>query len=140
MTDPTTCTLKIVIVEDEALVAMLIEDAILEAGHQVVGIADRTDDALRLIAEGRPDLVLCDVKLLDGDSGIDVAREATRQGVPVLFLSGNPPPAAVGRAVALGCLLKPFRPTSLIQAVETALAAAHGHPPARTPTGMQLYF
>lgn len=132
-------TFRLAIVEDEALIAMLIEAALVDAGFHVVGTADTVKDAITLIDGDRPDLVLCDIKLHDGDSGLDVAAELARRGIPCLFLSGNCPDPDIGRGLAVGCLLKPFRQAGLIDAIRVALAGNPGTTSTRLPAGMTLY-
>lgn len=130
---------RILIVEDEALVAMLVEDVAIEAGCIVTGVADRTAEALELARSDPPDLVLCDIKLAGGDSGFDVASALKDSHTACLFLSGNPPSADVGAPMALGCLIKPFRADALKDAIGIALALRDGARPDRLPGGMKLY-
>lgn len=130
---------RIVVVEDEALVAMLIEDSLTAAGHEIIGIADTVADAVALVEADRPDLVLCDIMLLDGDSGLDVATFLAARGIACLFVCGQPPSAEVARGIAIGCFLKPFRPAPLNEAVQAALELAGGHQPEKLPDGMTLY-
>jgi len=130
---------RIVIVEDEALVAMLIEDSLEAAGHQVLGTADTIAGAVTLVDQARPDLVLCDITLLNGDSGLDVAAVMAERDIPCLFVSGNSPPVEQVRGIAIGCMLKPFRPAKLEEAVQAALDITQGRQPDIVPTGMILY-
>ncbi len=108
----------IVIVEDEAMIAMLIEDALEAAGHIVLGVADTVQDAIAIVDRTAPDLVLCDVKLLNGDSGLDVAAALHDRNIPCLFVSGNCPIPDIGKGMAIGCMLKPFRPSRLDDLLE----------------------
>jgi len=130
---------RILIVEDEALIAMLVEDAIVMAGHQVVGIATAAAAAIALADREAPDLVLCDVHLRHGESGLHVAAALADRRIPCLFVSGKCPDADAGRGIAIGCMVKPFRPTQLQEAISAALASASGHPPDMLPPGMTLY-
>jgi DNA-binding response OmpR family regulator len=134
MVDP----LKILIVEDEALVAMLVEDALTLHGHRVVGIADTQAAALALADADRPDIALCDVRLAQGDSGTSVARALAERGVPCLFLSGNCP-AAADHPLIIGCVAKPFHTASLGLAVAAAYDRAQGGTPGRVPPELQFY-
>lgn len=131
-------SLKLLVVEDEALVAMLIEDALTLHGHNVIGIADTLAGALALADEQKPDLALCDVKLALGDDGIAVADELARRGVPSIFLSGNCPPSAP-HPLIIGCIAKPFHNASLGDAVNAAYACAKGNPPTVLPSILTLY-
>jgi len=130
---------RIVIVEDEALVAMLIEDSLSAAGHEILGVADTVAQAIALVDRTSPDLVLCDITLLNGESGLDVAATMAERGIPSLFVSGHPPSAEAGRGIAIGCMLKPFRPARLEEAVQAALELSHGQKPASLPDGMTIY-
>jgi len=130
--------MKILIVEDEALVAMEIE-AILEAvGHQVIGFADNQSDALALADERQPDIALVDIQLAQGESGLDVAQTLTSRGVACLFASGNCPKER-GRGLALGCLHKPFSDRTLSAAVSAIRDVLGGFKPKYLPPSMHLY-
>lgn len=131
--------MRLVLVEDEALIAMLMEDALVMLGHEVIGVADDMAGTMALVERQRPDLALCDVKLLRGESGIDVADRLSGMGIPCLLVSGNCPRAGERCGAALGCLLKPFSVEMLDHAVSAAAAIAAGSAPAHLPKGMQLY-
>lgn len=130
--------LKLLIVEDEALVAMLVEDALTLHGHHVTGIADTVAAAIDLVESDRPDLVLCDVKLADGDSGITAAQLIADRGIPCVFLSGNCPHQG-GHPLVIGCISKPFRAGTLGAAVHAAYVIAQGGRPGDTPAALRLY-
>ena len=83
--------MRILLVEDEPLIAMDLESNLDSLGHVVVGVADTHDDALRLAAEHAPDAALVDVKLRDGFTGVDAARRLhSDYGLPCAFVTGNP--------------------------------------------------
>jgi two-component system, response regulator PdtaR len=136
--DAGTVALKILVVEDEAMVAMLIEDALSLHGHAVIGVADTAAAALDMVEHDRPDLALCDVKLADGDSGVTVAQSLSARGIPCLFLSGNCPPRTP-EPLIIGCLPKPFHTATIGVAVQAAHAIAIGCKPNALPPGMILY-
>ena len=127
--------LRILVVEDEFLVAAMIEDTLLDAGHTVVGVEDDFDGAVKKAADERPDFVLLDMQLLGAKSGIDVARELKQLGIPCLFTTGN---CAAGRGekLAVGCLHKPYTPNDLLAAVRAARRIAVGMPPGPLPRTM----
>ena len=77
---------RILIVEDEPLVAFDNEHLLREAGFEVVATVDGAADALRIIGDNMLDLVLADISLSDGD-GTEVARAAHGRGVTVLFVT-----------------------------------------------------
>lgn len=128
----------ILVVEDEALVALQIESFLETAGYAVTGVADSIDTALGLVADSKPELALVDVNLVGGDSGIELARRLREHNVPVLLATGNCPPA-LPRNVAIGCLGKPFHALELIAAVEVALQAAKGQPIGVPPPSLSLF-
>lgn len=130
--------LKLLIIEDEALVAMLVEDALTLHGHHVTGIADTVAAAMELVEAERPDLVLCDVKLADGDSGIMAAQLIAERGIPCVFLSGNCPDHG-GHPLVIGCISKPFRAGTLGAAVHAAYVIARGGHPNDPPAVLRLY-
>jgi CheY-like chemotaxis protein len=130
--------LKLLVVEDEALVAMLVEDALTLHGHAVVGIADTLDDALAIADRERPDMALCDVRLALGDNGIAVAEALAARGVPSIFLSGHCPGRA-SHPLIIGCIAKPFHNAALGDAVNAAFAITCGERPVRMPSMLTVF-
>lgn len=131
---------RILVVEDEPLVAFDTEHLLGEAGYEVVATVDNAEEARRVIATGNVDLVTADVRLSGDGSGLDVARAARDAGIPVLLVTGNCPPDA--RALAAGCLAKPYAQRDLLAAIAAiAAVAAHsgGTAPARVPRGLTLF-
>lgn len=130
--------LRILIVEDEALVALEMEGILSDAGYEVVGIADDRESALRAAGRGEPDLALVDIRLANGSSGLDVAADLDHNGVCCLFVTGNCP-AERGREHSFGCLHKPFTERVLVEAVSAAGQLMRGGWPEHLPRGMHLY-
>ena len=89
-----------------------------------------------LAGDAEIDLVVADVRLADG-SGVEVARAAVAKDVPVLFVTGQCPPDA--RALAQGCLRKPYTPRDLVAAIKAVDGQLDGKPPRRLPTGLTLF-
>lgn len=137
-TDEGEIRLRLLIVEDETMVAMLIEDALVLHGHHVVGVADTRARAIEIAEQDRPDLALCDINLADGDNGLDVAAALGARGISSLFLSGTCPLAVSDRHI-LGCLPKPFHTGKLGAAVRAAYLVMNGRAPESLPVGMTLY-
>ncbi|WP_243374468.1 response regulator [Microvirga solisilvae] len=101
--------LRILIVEDEFLIALELESLLQEAGHEVVGIAASSDEAVALGRELSPDLAFVDIHLADGLTGIDVARELSdRHHVTVLFMTANAKRIPEDFAGARGVIAKPY--------------------------------
>lgn len=110
--------LRVLIVEDEALLALDLEYALIEMGHSVVGTAGSSQQALRLAQSTRPDLALVDIHLLDGPTGVDVAREIVRcDHAVVLFMTANVKRIPEDFAGTVGVMAKPYTANGLISAV-----------------------
>jgi two-component system, response regulator PdtaR len=105
-------SLRILIVEDEILIALDMRDLLKESGHLVVGMAGSVDHAIAMALRERPDLVLMDIVLAGPRDGIDAALELReRLDVPTLFITAHPDPLMRERAKAskpLGFLVKPL--------------------------------
>ena len=84
--------LKILIVEDEPLIAATIETALKKQAYNVVGEADSFDEALALVRNKQPDLVLLDIQLEGEKDGIALAIELDNSDVPYLFLTSQTDP------------------------------------------------
>lgn len=85
---------RILIVEDDALIALDLQQTIEDLGGAVVGRAARTVDAIGLAVKHQPDVVLMDIRLAGGSDGIDAARDIRRlQQIPIIFVTGNTDPA-----------------------------------------------
>jgi DNA-binding response OmpR family regulator len=128
---------RLLVVEDEPLVAFDTEHHLTDAGYIIVATVDRVKDAIAVIDGGETvDLVLLDVQLADG-SGVDVARAAQAVGVAVLFVTGNFPAEAA--ALAHGCLAKPYAQRDLIGAIAAIERSMEGKAAKRLPGGFQLF-
>ena len=128
---------RLLVVEDEPLVAFDTEHLLSEDGFTVVATVDKVIDAVALVGDGQAiDLVLTDVSLADG-SGIEVARAAAALGIPVLFVTGSCPGEA--EALAAGCLSKPYTGRDLLSAIGAIEARIDGRNPRRLPQGFRLF-
>ena len=114
---------RILIVEDEFLVALQIEHILSDEGYRVVGtVSDRA--ALDAI-EDCPDVALVDLNLRDGLTGPDIARElANRYGAKVVYITANPAQIGDPAATAVGVVEKPFSRDVIIGAICFALNGA----------------
>ncbi|MDB5697416.1 MAG: response regulator, partial [Alphaproteobacteria bacterium] len=128
---------RIVIVEDEPLVAFDSEHSLNEAGYEVVATVDNLADALRAIQGELIDLVLSDITLRGEGDGTDVARAAGAKGIGVLFVTGDCPPEA--QRLGLGCLAKPYNVKMLKAALDTLDAIRSGRKVRKLPAGLSLY-
>src|SRR5215210_3587188 len=111
---------RVLVIEDEALVAMLIEDMIHDSGDEVVGSACRLSDALVLVQETQADVAVLDLNL-GGALAYPVADVLRQRGVPMVFTSGYGSAAPVNHFQDCPILDKPFDQNSLEQAIGTAL-------------------
>jgi CheY-like chemotaxis protein len=92
---------RILIVEDDALIALDLQQTIEELGAAVIGRAAHTRDAIALTARHRPDVVLMDIRLAGGSDGIDAAHGIRRlHNVPIIFITGNSDPGTRDRVLA----------------------------------------
>jgi DNA-binding response OmpR family regulator len=109
--------MKILIVEDEVLLAMELESEIEAAGHEVVGMAADSREAVKLIDTVNPDFAFVDIQLIDGPTGIDVGRHLAAKSVPYVFVSGNLKRLPEDFAGALGAIEKPYTMNGLQNAL-----------------------
>lgn len=130
--------MRVLIVEDEALVAMELEDMIGMAGHQAVAQADDLASAISAADAERPDLALVDIQLAQGCSGLDVAAALKARGIPVVFATGNCPTER-GRGLGMACLHKPITDGSLAATMRVADAVIGRRPVPATPPSLHLY-
>ncbi len=118
---------RVVIAEDEAIVRLDLKEILMTAGYQVVGETGRGDEAVALVEEHRPDLVILDVKM-PGMDGLRAAREITsRHQVAVLLLTAFSQRDLIEEARDSGVsayLIKPFQPRELLPAIAGVLARA----------------
>lgn len=120
---------KILIVEDEGMIASHLASRLLIAGYDVTGIAQSAEEALTKIKERAPELILMDIHikgLMDGIAAAAVLRE--RSDVPVIYLTAHSDQVTIDRAKmtgAAGFLTKPIQYAALGHAIEMAL---HNHP------------
>lgn len=115
---------RVMIIEDEAIIAMDIQDIVTEIGHQVTGIARTRDEAVALAARIRPDLILADIQLADNSSGIDAVNEILGQfdALPVIFITAFPERLLTGERPEPAFLItKPFSEEQLRSAVSQAM-------------------
>jgi two-component system cell cycle sensor histidine kinase/response regulator CckA len=116
---------RILVVEDEAIVAMDISVRLRALGYEVVGPASTGADALEFAEATRPDLVLMDIMLRGGMDGVEAARRIRETtGAPIVYLTAYADDSTLRRAKVaepLGYLLKPFEERELRTTIETAL-------------------
>jgi len=114
---------KILIVEDEFIVANDLKIILKKAGYEVVGIAPSVPQARELIKSKKPDWVLLDIILKGDETGIDLAWELTEVKIPFLFISANTNEStleAVKKTQPYGFMVKPFREKDLLVMLDIA--------------------
>ena len=111
---------RVLVVEDEALIAMLVEDMIHDSGGEMVGSAGKLTDAVDLARTAQADVALLDLNL-GGTLAYPVADVLRQRGVPIVFTSGYGSAALIQCFQDCPILDKPFDQHSLEQAIQTAL-------------------
>jgi CheY-like chemotaxis protein len=107
---------KVMIVEDEIIVAVDLEATLEELGYQPVGIAPDRQTAFAL-ASHRPDIALVDLNLRDGETGVEIGRRLCDEGIAVLFITANPRSLGAGVPGAIGVVTKPAQSEAVAQAL-----------------------
>ena len=116
-------SVRVLVIEDEAVIALDVAKIVQNAGHQVVGIAATEKNAVDLARKHSPHLVLADIQLKGGDNGIAAVREIMKGlEVPVIFVTGFPERLLTGSGVEpVFVITKPFDPDLLRTAMAQAL-------------------
>jgi DNA-directed RNA polymerase specialized sigma24 family protein len=113
----------ILIIEDEVLIAMDLENLVEGLGHNVVGIARTRGEAAELAKKTRPGLILADIQLADGSSGLDAVNDLLDLfEVPVIFVTAYPERFLTGERPEPAFLVsKPYQPSTISALVSQAL-------------------
>lgn len=109
--------MRILIVEDDALIALSIEDILTDAGHTVVGLAPSRTQASRLAQQTHPDLALIDLRLADGTTGMDLVHDFDGSQLDSIIISALPPEIDA-RVAAHAFIAKPFTSDMLLRAID----------------------
>jgi CheY-like chemotaxis protein len=113
----------VMIIEDEPVIALDLEALVSELGHSVTGIARTHREAVALAQSKRPGLILADIQLADGSSGLEAVNEIlTRFDVPIIFITAYPERLLTGERPEPAFLItKPFQPDIVRATVSQAL-------------------
>src|SRR5690606_12661130 len=113
----------VLVIEDEPLIAMDIEEMVESLGHRVVGTARTHAEATKMFAQKHPKMVLADIQLADGSSGIDAVNEILAMSpVPVIFITAFPERLLTGeRPEPTFLVTKPFNPDMVKALISQAL-------------------
>ncbi|BBK42067.1 two-component response regulator [Allostella vacuolata] len=114
---------QVLVIEDEPIIALDIAGILKDMGHDVIGVASTSDQAIALAKARNPSLVLADVQLEDGSTGIEAATRILEMlSVPVVFVTAYPERLLTGERIEPAFLVsKPFEPSTLEVAVSQAL-------------------
>ncbi|MEW4468524.1 response regulator [Parasphingorhabdus sp. JC815] len=121
---------NVLIIEDETLISMELAQIVTDLGHTVSGTAITHTEALKEVARNKPGLVLADIQLADGSSGIDAVKDILEQfSVPVIFVTAFPERLLTGeRPEPTFLITKPFQPNAIRAAISQAMFfTAEGH-------------
>jgi DNA-binding response OmpR family regulator len=133
-------TARILIIEDEALVAMELRFVLEDLGHEVIATVADAKSARAMAAETEIDLALVDIHLSDGATGIELGRDLGQaMGVTVVFMTANPGMVRNGVAGTIGVLTKPTDERAVKTAVDYALRRRQGVPVDYAPPELQLF-
>ena len=114
-------TQRILVAEDEPIVAFDLCDTVEEAGYLVEGPYSGVSSAMLATKKGKPDLAILDISLDDGDA-FDLARQLAADNVPIIFHSGRHTPEQVkAEFPGVRTLIKPCPPTEMLEAVNDLL-------------------
>ena len=114
---------NVVIIEDEPLIAYDLERLVTDLGHRVIAVARTRTQAVEAVSRRRPGLVLADIQLADGSSGIDAVADIVRSfSVPTIFITAFPERLLTGlRPEPTFLVTKPFQPDHLRAVISQAL-------------------
>ena len=113
----------VLIIEDEAMISMQLESLVLSLGHSVCGTATTRDEARAVVAQRKPGLVLADIQLADGSSGIDAVNDILGEfAVPIIFITAYPEKLLTGdRPEPTYLITKPFQEAAVKAAISQAM-------------------
>jgi len=132
-------TETLMIVEDEAMVAMVLRDELQDAGYKVLDLTDRQDEALQVAKAEKPDLALVNISLAGDDDGIELSEHLKALGIPVLLISGQSSRASSAKTVAIGSMPKPYNAAEMVEAVAYLLARLNGDGSLPKPTQLEVF-
>ena len=132
--------LKILIAEDDLMIADMIEEILVEEGYEVCGIARTVAEAVALGRAEKPDLAIIDLRLADGGRGTDIVAQLRPLGrLGVLYATGNIAGVMFGANDGHACLVKPYSSADLLRSLKIVaeiVASGTASPP--YPRGFQV--
>ena len=131
--------LRVLIAEDDLMIADLAEEILVDAGYEVCGIARTVAEAVALAHQHKPDLAVLDLRLADGGLGTEIAAQLLPLGrLGVLYATGNMSQVALTIADGDACLSKPYSSTDLVRALKIVSEIASGNALPPFPKGFQI--
>ena len=131
---------RILIIEDEAIVAMELRFVLEDLGYEVVDTVADAKSARNVVLETPVDLALVDIHLSDGPTGVELGRDlANDQNVTVLYMTANPGMVRDGVAGTIGVLTKPTDERAVQTAVDYALRRRQGEMSPPAPAELRLF-
>jgi len=130
--------MKVLIVEDEALLALELEYEVEAAGHQVIAHAASKSVALAAIDNNKPDFAFVDIQLIDGPTGVDIGRRLADLDIPFVFVSGNLKRIPEGFVGAIGAIEKPYTVNGIQNALKFLDDYVKGNEAALPPPSLVL--
>ncbi len=130
---------KVLIVEDELMIADFLEEILTEAGYEVCGIASTMAEAIEISERRNPNLGVIDMRLSGGESGMAIAAALRRRGnLGVLYATGNPDHAFLSQAEGEGCITKPYLARDIVSALQVVHERMSNLPLSALPKGFRL--
>ena len=129
--------MRVLIVEDDMVIAGGMVPLVTEAGHELVGLAADRDTAVALLDATTVHLALIDLRLSDGWTGVDVARAAIANGVTAVFMTANPGLLPADLAGASGLIEKPYEDAGLKAVLGYFALRLAGEPDAPAPSSLK---
>lgn len=131
---------KILIAEDDLMIADMVEDTLTGSGYEVCGIARTVGEAVALGRLHRPDCAIIDLRLADGGFGTEIAAQLGKLGrLGILYATGNVSHVMLTAADGDACIAKPYRPKDLLRALAIVAGMVAGSSPAPPfPHGFQV--
>jgi len=135
--------MRVVIVDDDVMLADLLEATLLDQGHEICGIATRVAEAVALVRLHRPDIAILDMKLKGTELGSDIAHQLAEAGdlrnIGILYVTGGVDFLHQHAGIGHACLKKPYSAASLAAALPIVRSIVRGCAVSSPlPHGMQL--
>jgi DNA-binding response OmpR family regulator len=132
--------LKVLIAEDELMIADMIEETLIENGYEVCGIARSVDEAIALARDRDPDLAVIDLRLADGGIGTEIAAQfAGPDRFGILYASGNVAHGMLSASNGEACIMKPYGGSDLLLGLKIVTdIVAEGRTSRPFPRGFHL--